>query len=149
MPPEAPKPKTTSDDITIAMTVDGVVYHLNPRELDHITERALFAEAGLTLPQLMTAMSGGSGAPFMLAALVFLARRQRGDRVTYDEVASAIGTTPRSTFSSTRATRVRPRKPQAPTEESAPRAVALVRAQRRRPRCDARSGDRRIPAATT
>ena len=91
MPPEAPKPKTASGDITIALTVDGVVYHLNPRELDHTTERALFAESGLTLPQLMTAMSGGSGAPFMLAALVFLARRQRGDRVTYDEVASAIG----------------------------------------------------------
>lgn len=90
MPPEAPK-SPTAGDIAMTLTVDGVAYHLNPRELDHTTERALFAESGLTLPQLMTAMSGGSGAPFMLAALVFLARRQRGDRVTYDEVASAIG----------------------------------------------------------
>lgn len=72
------------------ITVAGVTYTLTIGELTHAIELELYKASGLTVPEIVSSSERGSGAPFMIAALVFLARRQAGDRVTYDEVAEAI-----------------------------------------------------------
>ena len=91
MPPVPPKSKTADEnDGAISMKVDGVIYTVRLKELDYHAELALFRQSGLTVGEVMIAMSSGAAAPFMIGALVFLARLQRGDDVTFDAVAGAI-----------------------------------------------------------
>ena len=79
-----------NDERPMRITVAGVAYTLTIGELTHEIELELYKASGLTVPEIVNASERGSGAPFMIAALVFLARRQAGDRITYDEVAQAI-----------------------------------------------------------
>lgn len=72
------------------ITVAGVTYLLTIGDLTAEIEIELYKASGLTVPEIVNASERGAGAPFMFAALVFLARRQAGDRITYDEVAAAI-----------------------------------------------------------
>ena len=92
MPPTPPKKTADSDAASgaISLKVDGVTYTVDIGELDHRAELALFRQSGLTVGELMSAMSSGAAAPFMIAALVFLGRLQHGDDVTFDAVAGAI-----------------------------------------------------------
>ena len=74
------------------MKVDGVPYVFELSEVSSALEFELFRQtgSGLTLTQIFEAMESGPGS-FHLAALVFLARRSRGDEITFDEIAGAMG----------------------------------------------------------
>lgn len=72
------------------LTVDGVVYRLDLGELTNDVELELFQATRLTVATIFEALDGGTVAPFMVAALVFLARRQAGDRIGYPQVSAAI-----------------------------------------------------------
>lgn len=72
------------------ITVAGVPYVLRFDDLNHKVETELYKASGLTVPEILVAGQRGATAPFMIAALVFVARRLAGDNVTYDEVADAI-----------------------------------------------------------
>jgi hypothetical protein len=80
----------TPRDPALSITVDGVAYRFAFSDLTNEIELELFRQSGLTIPQIFAAIEAGSFAPFMVAALVFLARRVEGDRITYAEVSSAI-----------------------------------------------------------
>lgn len=59
----------------------GVEYALDMQHLEMALERELFQQANITAAQARQALIGG--APFGLAALTYLARRQAGERITY------------------------------------------------------------------
>lgn len=72
--------QTTSAD-AMRWRWQGVEYALDMQHLEMALERELFQQANVTAAQARQALIGG--APFGLAALTYLARRQAGDRVTY------------------------------------------------------------------
>jgi hypothetical protein len=72
------------------ITVEGISYELSLRELTWEHDLELYKATGLTLPEITNTATRGGVAPFMVAAFVFLARRQAGDEITYEQVAEAI-----------------------------------------------------------
>lgn len=72
----------------VRFRLEGVDYALDRSELSPALERELYQQAGLTPQACLQALS--QGATFGLAALVFLARRQGGERVTYLQIESAL-----------------------------------------------------------
>ena len=68
--------------------VDGVVYTFNPEDITPAVERQMLIESGVTPQQALRALDGG--AFFAVAALVWLARKQRGDKVAYLAVESQL-----------------------------------------------------------
>lgn len=72
------------------ITVDGDAYLFDLDELKSDHELDLFNASRLTIAGIFAAIDSGNTAPFMLAALVYLARRQAGERVTYPEIRDAI-----------------------------------------------------------
>ena len=74
----------------IAYRVGDTVHVVDVSALTGRQELRLYQETGLTFPEVMTAVQSGRVAPFLMAAFVFLARVQKGDLVTYDQVSAGI-----------------------------------------------------------
>lgn len=74
----------------MTITVDGEAYLFDDSEITSAMERELYLQSGLTVAGVGQGLSGGQGATFMIAALVFLARRAAGDTVKYLDVEAAI-----------------------------------------------------------
>lgn len=74
---------------TIALIVDGQHYTLDPTDITAAHELELWRETGLRLSQIVDDVASAP-ALFHVAAIVFLARRSRGDNVKFADVASAI-----------------------------------------------------------
>lgn len=94
MPPPQPRKKRgpgsaadPDEGLGLVVWVDGLEYRLAIDGLTHRHELALWHETKLTVRDLLTTTHWP---PFMVAAVVYLARLQRGDAVSYDEVAAAI-----------------------------------------------------------
>lgn len=75
----------------LRITVDAVPYLFDMRELSSEHELDLFNASGLTIARIGPSLEAGAVAPFMVAALVYLARRQAGEKVPYAAVSEAIG----------------------------------------------------------
>lgn len=86
MPP--PNTKTVRPQHRLTFRADGVRYTLDRDEIGLGHERELFVEAGVTPDQAFKAFAGG--ARFGLAAVIWLARRQAGETVTYTAVEAAV-----------------------------------------------------------
>lgn len=92
MPP--PKKKTKNADGRLSFRLDGVDYHLDFAAIENRQELELFQQSGLTLGQVARALGSGSPPPFAVAAVMFIARRQAGDRaVRYDALLDSIDRT--------------------------------------------------------
>lgn len=93
MPPPTSKARQraagqSEPDITIR--VDGVTYAIRSDDLTARDARDLRKQTGMSFRAVMEAATEDPDIDIM-AALVFLARRQDGDRkVTFDEIAEAI-----------------------------------------------------------
>ena len=88
-PPSAKREKAAQKaQQVMRFRLDGASYELDAGQLSPRIERELFTQAGLTMRQLGDAMQ--SGASFCVPAMVFLARRQRGDVVQYQPIEDAI-----------------------------------------------------------
>ena len=75
----------------MVITVDGIEYRLDVTDCKHTDEQDLYRACKMTIPGIVNAVQDGQVALFMVAALVFMARRQAGDKTAnYDEIASAI-----------------------------------------------------------
>jgi len=85
--------KTKSgDELVIRVRVDDETFTLNVDELGYKDEMRLYRESKLTMTEIIGAFANGTLAPFMTAAVVFLAKCQAGDnRVTFDDVADGFG----------------------------------------------------------
>lgn len=66
---------------SVAFRVEGVDYVFDAGKMTGVLERELYAATKLTMMSLLDAAQ--AGAMFAIAGLMFLARRQRGDRVQY------------------------------------------------------------------
>lgn len=78
------------ENTVITITVDAVEYVFDPMNVTSAIERELWVAAGLTQTGILGAFARREFAPFMIAGLVFLARRSRGDRVTYEAIEESI-----------------------------------------------------------
>lgn len=81
---------TKTDNVVIAVTVDGETYRYDRDETDWRTEAELMQAIGLTPMNLIAKLGQGNYAPFMVAGVVFLARRSQGDPVTFEQIAESI-----------------------------------------------------------
>jgi hypothetical protein len=93
MPPKAATTrKKKTDGFTIAFKVDGVNYVVERDQLTSRIELELYQQSHLTFVEAMHALqnAGGSPVPFAIACLIFLARRARGEQVTYDEILDSL-----------------------------------------------------------
>ena len=88
-----PNEYRTNDAPELSMTikVDGVAYPFNLSDVTASIELELYQQTnGLRLTQVISEIATAP-AGFHIAALVFLARRSRGDQVTFAEVADHMG----------------------------------------------------------
>lgn len=78
------------DSTTTALKfrVDGVSYVFDQSDITPAIERQLLIEAGVTPQQALLAL--GQGAFFSICALVWLARKQHGDKIAYLAVESQL-----------------------------------------------------------
>lgn len=91
MPTRETRRASKDDGARMTISVDGESYSFDSNEVDYKAELDLFNASKLTMASIFTAMSAGSFAPFMIAAIVFLARRSAGEKaVTFDEIAESI-----------------------------------------------------------
>ena len=93
MPPKSSTArKAKSDGFTIAFKIDGVNYVVERDQLTPLIELELFQQSQLTFAEAMHALqrSGGAPVPFAMACLIFLARRARGEQVTYLEILGGL-----------------------------------------------------------
>lgn len=67
---------------------EGADYEFDPSAITGKMERELWKATGITPMQAFDALA--AGASFGLATILWLARVQRGDRVTYDQVESYL-----------------------------------------------------------
>jgi hypothetical protein len=81
---------TKTDNVVVSVTVNGESYSYDRDETDWRTEAELMQAIGLTPMNLIAKLGQGNYAPFMVAGIVFLARRAQGDPVTFDQIADAI-----------------------------------------------------------
>lgn len=95
MPPKAnaPRPgvgrRAEAAEVKIVVKLDGEVHVLRPAEVNAKQSGMLRRQAGMTLGGLMDAANENPDLD-VVAMLVWLARLQAGDDVTFDEVAEAI-----------------------------------------------------------
>lgn len=68
--------------------LDGVEYTVDRSDISPRMERELFQQSGVTPQAAFTALT--QGATFGIAALVYLARRQAGERVAYQQIEDAL-----------------------------------------------------------
>lgn len=87
MPPRLHTQKTAP---TIKFRVNGVDYacHLSNDRIGPALERELFIQAKVTPQQAFEAFA--SGAYFGLAAAMFIARRQAGEKVVYAQIEAEV-----------------------------------------------------------
>jgi hypothetical protein len=63
---------------------EGVEYHFDPQGITGKMERELWKAAGVSPMQAFEALA--AGASFGFAAILWISRVQRGDKVTYEQV---------------------------------------------------------------
>jgi hypothetical protein len=89
----APRPgvgrRKDAEQVKMVVNLDDETYVLHPAEVNAKQSGMLRRQAGMTLGGLMDAANEDPDLD-VVAMLVWLARLQRGDEVTYDEVAEAI-----------------------------------------------------------
>lgn len=87
----APRPGgfRAADELTITIKVDGVAYTVRPDEVTANQVGQLRRVTGFSLQTLMQ-VAADSPDLDVIAALVWLARRQAGENVNYEKVAEAI-----------------------------------------------------------
>lgn len=89
----APRPaagrRAEAEDTTITIKIDGESYTVRPSEVTAKMAGQLRKQSGMSVRSVMVA-AGDDPDLDVVAALVWLARRQRGEKVTWDEVAEAI-----------------------------------------------------------
>lgn len=91
MPPNEYRKTEQSADLSMTIKVDGVAYPFNLSDVTASIELELYQQTGgLRLTQVISEIATAP-AGFHVAALVFLARRSRGDQVTFTEVADHMG----------------------------------------------------------
>lgn len=71
-------------DNQVKFRVDGVHYTLDQDEITPRLERELWLAIGITPQSALSSMS--QGAFFGVCAMTWLARRQRGDKITYQAI---------------------------------------------------------------
>ncbi len=87
----APEPGASRRaDAHISISVDGTVYTMRPSELSAVDGAKVRAQTGMSLRSLLSAAETDPDLD-VIAAVVWLARRQAGEKITFDEVAEAIG----------------------------------------------------------
>lgn len=86
---EAPRASSRTDSYVV-LKVDGVEYVFRPQEATATFVGELRRATGMSLSALLRA-AGTDPDLDVLAALVWGARRQRGENVDYSEVADALG----------------------------------------------------------
>lgn len=93
MPPRSARraQKKTGDNIAMTITVDGEPYVFDTSDITSAIDRELYLQSRLTMAGVFSGMDSGNVSPFFIAALVFLARRTAGEKVTYTQVEEAIG----------------------------------------------------------
>ena len=85
------KKRDAALDEGIKLTIDDVTYEVRSGDLTALDARALRQQVKMTFPELLEAL-GESPDIDLIAALVWLARRLKGERnLTYDEVAEDMG----------------------------------------------------------
>lgn len=90
-PPKSGKGKKRPDSVEIAFAVDGVDYRCDLTAVTNRDELDLFKQSSLTMAEVREAFSKGGVPPFCLAAVMFLALRQAGDKAaTYDALLDSI-----------------------------------------------------------
>lgn len=89
----APRPgagrRADAEDFTMTVKVDGIPYTFRPNEASAVMAGALRREVGMSMNGLLQAAHSDPDID-VLAAIVWLARLQAGDKVGYVEVAEAI-----------------------------------------------------------
>ena len=91
MPPNDYSRTNSTNQLGMTITVDGVSYPFRLSDISAAMELELYQQTGgLRLTQVVQDIAEAP-AGFHIAALVFLARRSRGDQVTFDEIASHMG----------------------------------------------------------
>lgn len=90
---QAPRPgagrRAEAEATTITIKVDDETYTVRPSELNAKLAGQLRKESSMSVRSVMVA-AGEDPDLDVIAALVWLARRQRGEDVSWDEVAEAI-----------------------------------------------------------
>lgn len=95
MPPKASAPRPgvgrrqEAEQVKIVVKLDGEAFVLRPAEVTAMQSGMLRRQAGMTLGGLMDAANEDPDLD-VVAMLIWLARLQRGDDVSYAEVAEAI-----------------------------------------------------------
>lgn len=88
MPP--PRPRSAQNTgVTVTIKLDGTSYVLRPNEISALDAAALRRECGMSVRGLLNAANDDPDLD-VLAGLVWLARRQAGEEVTYTDVAQGI-----------------------------------------------------------
>lgn len=77
------------DDIAITVVVDDVAHVFRPGEMSALDASALRKEAGMSLRSLLSQINDDPDLD-VVAAIVWLARRQAGNPASFTEVAEAI-----------------------------------------------------------
>lgn len=78
-------------DEGVRLIVDGEVYEVRAGDLNALESRELRRQVGMTFPQLVDDLDRAPDID-LIAALMWLARRLRGERdVTFEDVASEVG----------------------------------------------------------
>lgn len=85
----APRPGGNAEQLTITVKVDGEPFTVRPNEVSAKMVGQLRRVTGFSLQTLMAA-AGEEPDLDVIAALVWLARRQTGENVNYDKVAEAL-----------------------------------------------------------
>lgn len=88
--PPKPKAKPPADGDAIAISVDGTVYTVRPADMTALDSQELRRQTGMSLRAVMVAAQDDPDLD-VVASLVWLARRQAGERtLAFAEVAEAI-----------------------------------------------------------
>lgn len=86
----APRPGgSKTDELTITVKVDGDPFTVRPNEVSAKMVGQLRRVTGFSLQSLMAA-AGEEPDLDVIAALVWLARRQQGENVSYDKIADSL-----------------------------------------------------------
>ena len=91
MPPQDYSKASDPKQVAMTVKVDGVPYRFELSEITAKLELDLYNQSGgLRLSKVLQEIADGPTG-FHIAAIVYLARRARGDQITFDEVAGHMG----------------------------------------------------------
>lgn len=82
--------KKNDSAAVIDITVDGETYRFDTSTITYPVELELFNATKLTMTAIFSALEEENVAPFMIAALVFLARRAAGEKIRFAAIADDI-----------------------------------------------------------